>query len=138
MITDFIQIEISRNKFYQKESEFKNFSKLTEEDLVTLSNKVYRLQETMNDTLSNQSEKISKLERYQRTLQFLTSQNIRLELKTFDERIAYLIMMTDPNLIMFKEFLKIDLINSADLTKIEDENERNNLKRIWNRNKRTL
>ena len=34
-------------------------------------------------------------------------------------------MMTDPNLVTFKEFLKVDLISSTDIDKVEDEKERN-------------
>ena len=125
----FIPIDYYKTKFYQKENNSKKFSELSEKKLSILSEKVYKKQEA---TMNNQSERISKLERYQKTLQYLTNQYIHLDLPTFDERIAYLIMMTDPNLITFKEFLKIDLISMSEITKIEDEEERNRLKKIRN------
>lgn len=125
MAIAFTSLDQYWTKFYLKEKDFKRFSELSEKELSSLSKKVYKMQEKMSNNILQ-----SKLERYQKTLQYLTNPRIYMDIKTFDERIAFLIMMTDPNLIMFKEFLKIDLINSADLTKIEDENERNNLKRI--------
>jgi len=39
-------------------------------------------------------------------------------------------MMIDPNLVTFKEYLKIDLISMKEIDKIEDENIRNYLKTI--------
>jgi len=131
MATDFISIDYYYiNKFYLKEKDFKRFLELSEEQLSTLSKMVYKMQEKMSTNLSQKTKSISKLERYQKTLQYLTNPHIHLDLKTFDERIAYLIMMTDPNLVMFKEFLKIDLISITEITKIKDEKERNRLKII--------
>ena len=83
--------------------------------------------ETTPDTLLQQSESISNLLRYQKTLQYLTNPLIHIDLGTYDERIAYLIIMVDPNLITFKEFLKINLISKAEIAKVEDENERDYL-----------
>lgn len=125
MATNFISIEYYKTKLYQKESNSKKFSELSEKQLSIISKKVYKMQETMK-------ESISKLERYQKTIQYLTNPYIYLDLKTFDERIAYLIMITDPNLITFKEFLKIDLINLSEINKVKDEKERNHLKNIRN------
>ena len=130
MATDFISIDYYINKFYLKEKDFKRFLELSEEQLSTLSKMVYKMQEKMSTNLSQKTKSISKLERYQKAMQYLTNPHIHLDLKTFDERIAYLIMMTDPNLVMFKEFLKIDLISVTDIAKVEDEKERNSLKII--------
>ena len=74
----------------------------------------------MEDTPPLLAERISKLERYQRILQYLTNPYTHLELRTFDERIAFLIMIADPNLVTFKEFLKIDLINIAEIAEAEN------------------
>ena len=83
----------------------------------------------MKEKISDNTQQ-SKLERYQKTLQYLTNRLIHFDLKTFDERIAYLIMMTDPNLIMFKEFLKLNLISISEINKITDKNKRNYLKEL--------
>lgn len=85
------------------------------------------MQEIMIDNLPPRQKIISKAERYQKTLQYLTSPNTYFELKTFDERMAFLIMMTDPNLVTFKEFLKTDLIAIAEIDKVDNEKERNHL-----------
>lgn len=132
MAQNFIPLDRYRNRFYQRESESKRFLELSEEQLSTLSKKIYKEQEATANSLSQQSERMSKLERYQRTMQYLTNPNINLELRTFDEKIAYLIMMTDPNLVTFKEFLKIDLISLVEIAKVEDEQERDHLKKIRN------
>ena len=125
MANIFVPKENYEGKFYQKEINSKKFLELSEEQLSILSKKVYKMQEMMTSTLSQKPEMISKLERYQRTLEYLTSPRIYFELKTFDERMAYLIMMVDPNLVMFKEFLKIDLVSIAEINKAENEKERN-------------
>ena len=127
MITGFIPIESYLAKFYKNEQSSKKFLELSEEQLSTLSKKVYKMQEKMSSTIS---DNISKLEKYQRTMQYLTNPFIHLDLKTFDERMAYLIMMADPNLVIFKEFLKIDLISISEITKVNDEKERNHLNNI--------
>ena len=128
----FIPTEQYRTKLYQRENNSKRFLELTEEQLSIISKKVHKKQEIMANTVPSNQKKISNLERYQKTLQYLTNPNTYLELRTFDERIAYLIMMTDPNLVTFKEYLKIDLISIVEIDKVEDEKERNRLKQIRN------
>lgn len=128
----FTPIEIYKTKFYQSERSSNRFLNLSEEQLIELSKKVYKMQEIMTSNLSYSMEKISSLDKYIRTLQYLTNPLICFDLKTYDERLAYLIMMTDPNLITFKEFLKIDLISAFDIAKVSDDEERNRLKIIRN------
>ena len=117
MTPDFLQMEFWIKKFYQKENSFYNFSDLTEDRLSELAKKVYAMQETMDVTIFNKQGKILKLEKYRRTLQYLTNERIRFDLNSFDEKIAFLIMMTDPNLITFKEFLKINLVSLSEIEK---------------------
>ena len=50
-----------------------------------------------------------RLTRYIQTLVYLTNPLIHMDLKTYDERILYLIMSADPELVSFKEFLKTTL-----------------------------
>lgn len=130
MATDLIPLDHYRNTFYQREIYFERFLALSEEQLTVLSKNIYKIQEAMTSDISRKLERTSKLERYQKTLQYLTSSNLSSELKTFDAKIAYLIMIVDPNLITFKEFLQANLISSAEITKIENEQERNYLKDI--------
>lgn len=115
------------SKFYQYENSFKNFKDLSEEQLSTISKKVYRAQEGMISNLPNSYKKISNFELYQNTLKYLTNPKIYFDLKTYDERIAYLIMMIDPNLVTFKEFLKLNFISIKEIDKIKNKNEKNHL-----------
>ena len=128
----FASLNYLMTKFYQRERDSKKFLEITEEQLSALAKKVYEKEETMMSGLTQLLDKMSNLERYRRSLQYLTNPHINLELKTFDERIAFLIMMTDSNLATFKEFLKIDLISLAEIDKVENEKERDYLKKIRN------
>ena len=119
MALSFIYTEKYRTKFYNRENDFKGFLELSEEQLSILTKKVYRKQEIMIDNLPPRQKTISKPERYKETLQYLTSQNTYFELETFDQRIAFLIMMTDPNLVTFKEFLKLDLIAMTEIDNVK-------------------
>ena len=123
----FIPIEHVKTKFYQKEKQSKSFSELSEEQLSLLAKKVYKKQEMIAGSLIHNTNRAAKLEVYQRTLQYLTNPHIHLDLKTFDERLAFLIMATDPDLVTFKEFLKIDLTSAAEIAKVENEKERQRL-----------
>jgi len=130
MASNFITLNNYMDKFYQKEINSKRFSELSEERLAALSKKVYREQEMMTNDLMQLSGTLSKVEKYRLTLQYLTNPRINLDLRTFDERMAFLIMMIDPNLVTFKEFLKADIISLAEIAKVADEKEKNNLKKI--------
>ena len=118
MALGFIPIEHYKTKFYQKENQSKRFSELTEEGLVEIVKRIYRKQELREET------KAIKLERYINTLIYLTNPNIHFDLKTYDERLAYLIMTVDPDLVTFKEFLKIHLPGLSAIASIEDTKER--------------
>lgn len=131
MPLDFTPIQNYWNKFYKNENSSKGFQELSEEQLSELSKRVDTMKEKMSSTLPEKSDdNISKLERYQKTMQYLTNPLIHLDLNTFDERMAYLITMIDPNLVTFKEFLKLDLISKTEIAKTTDEQERNRLTNI--------
>ena len=130
MASSIIPLDSYRTKLFQRERDSKRFLELSEEDLVLLSKKVYKKEEIMDDVLLQGTKKMSNLERYRRTLQYLTSPLIGLEFRTFDERIAFLIMMVDPNLVTFKEFLKTDLISLEEIEKVADDKEKCRLRNI--------
>lgn len=130
MASSIIPLDSYRTKLFQRERDSKRFLELSEEDLVLLSKKVYKKEEIMDDVLLLGTKKMSNLERYRRTLQYLTSPLIGLEFRTFDERIAFLIMMVDPNLVTFKEFLKTDLISLEEIEKAADDKEKCRLRNI--------
>ena len=122
-------IDCYKTKFYLKEKSSKSFLELSEERLSELSKMVYKKQEMFVNAQSYGKERFPNLESYHRTLQYLTNPYIHFDLKTFDERMAYLIMMTDPNLVTFKEFLKLDIISLENISKAENEKERDYLKK---------
>ena len=128
MALGFIPVEHYRTKFYQKERESKKFQTMDEEQLASVAKKLYRKEEiSSNDVNPFQSPRITKLDKYIKVLQYLSNPSIHMEIKTFDERLAYLIMAVDPYLITFKEFLKINLMTIEEISRIEDLKERNRL-----------
>ena len=132
MASGFIPIDHYRTKLYQRRNDSNNFLKLSEDELAHVAQKVYKRQEMLSDTLSYKLKPMSKLEIYYDALRYLTSPLIHLELPTYDEKIAYLIMTVDPYLVLFKEFLKIDLPGLDAIFKIEDKKERNRLLELRN------
>ena len=124
----FIPIEHYRNKIYSTEKTSKGFLDITEEQLDEIEKKVQKKRKIMDEEpLSYVARKADKLDRYQKTLQYLTTPLIHVELKTFDERIAYMIKMCDPELITYKEFLKSNIISINEITMAEDTDERKRL-----------
>ena len=131
-MVSFIPVESFQNRFYLKERSSNGFSDLSEDRLSEIAKRVYKRQEMMEDSPIRRTERLSKLERYQKTLLYLTSPQIHLEYKSFDEKLAFLIMVVDPELVTYKEFLKINLMSSSELFKVEDRKERERLMDLRN------
>lgn len=117
--------EYFKTKLYQKEREFKKFEGITEEKLAELSKKVYHKQETA--PLKNNPFYKDRLSKYVDILRYLTNPTIHSELKTYDERIAYLIMAADPSLLAFKEFLKTTITSTKTINNEQDPNKKADL-----------
>ena len=98
--------EYFRTKLYQKEREFKKFETLSLDDVAKVAKKLYSKQEMNAQSGFFRKDKLTK---YMDTLTYLTNPSIHMELKTYDERIIYLIMSVDPELEAFKEFLKTNI-----------------------------
>lgn len=98
--------EYFRTKLYQKEREFKKFETLSLDDVAKIAKKLYSKQEMNAQSGFFRKDKLTK---YMDTLTYLTNPSIHMELKTYDERIIYLIMSVDPELEAFKEFLKTNI-----------------------------
>lgn len=128
----FIPVESYQNKFYLKERSFNRFLDLTEDRLSQITKDVSKRLEMMEDTTVRRTERLSKLEKYQKTLCYLTSPNIHFEYKTFDEKLAFLITAVDPDLVTYKEFLKMNLMSTSEIFKIEDKKERERLLELRN------
>ena len=89
-----------RTKLYQKLKEFKGFQDFTPEDVQKVAAFIYKKEEMVSDRFVSILKK-DKLSKYMETLQFLTNPLIHMQLRTYDERILYLIMSVDPELKMF-------------------------------------
>lgn len=98
--------EYFRTKLYQKEREFKKFETLSLDDVAKIAKKLYSKQEMNAQSGFFRKDKLTK---YMDTLTYLTNPSIHMELKTYDERIIYLIISVDPELEAFKEFLKTNI-----------------------------
>lgn len=115
-----------RTKLYQKLKEFNGFQNFTAEDVQKVAAFIYKKEEMVSDRFVSTLKK-DKLTKYIETLQFLTNPLIHMQLRTYDERILYLIMSVDPELKMFREFLKRNITSIKDVNSIQDEKEREKL-----------
>ena len=120
----FKPVEYYTTKFYEKGKETKRFSELIEDDIKELKKKVEEKRRMMADNVTYRTKCMPKFDAYQRTLEYLTGPYIHLKYKTFDERVAFLIMMVDPELVLYREYLKLDLMSKEDILKVEDKKER--------------
>ena len=102
MSLDYRPIEYFRIKFYQKEKEFKSFDNVDTDTLLEIVNKVYRKQEITQSFNPYTQRHVLQSELYKKALEFLSSPNIHSIFKTWDERLAFLILSTDPNLISYR------------------------------------
>ncbi|MGN1371541.1 MAG: hypothetical protein ACI4XM_04640 [Candidatus Coprovivens sp.] len=119
MISNEISADGIKQKLYQKARSFKNFENLNEDDLVRISKKVYYKQESNQEpTLLNLVS--NKLSKYLNTLRYLTNPQIHIELPNYDERIIYLIMSSDPDLVIYKEFLKRNITTIKEINSEQD------------------
>ena len=115
-----------RTKLYQKLKEFKGFQDFTPEDVQKVAAFIYKKEEMASDRFVSIFKK-DKLSKYMETLRFLTNPLIHMQLRTYDERILYLIMSVDPELKMFREFLKRNITSIKDVNSITDAKEREKL-----------
>ena len=120
----FKPVEYYTSKFYEKGKESKRFMDLTEDDLKELKKKVEEKRQMMSDNVTFRSVHMPKFDVYQSALEYLTNPTIHLKYRTFDERVAFLIMMVDPELVLFREYLKLNAISKEEIAKVEDKKER--------------
>ena len=125
MLPYFIPIEHYRKKIYSTEKTSRRFLDITEEQLEEIEKKVKKRRALMDEEPTSYAmRKVDKLDKYQRTLQYLTNPMIHLEFKTFDEKMAFMIKMCDPNLVTYRDFLKRKIISFGEISKVEDKDER--------------
>lgn len=128
----FRPVEYYTSKLYEKGNSFKRFMELADSDLEELAKQAEEKRKIIIDNNSVKARHTTKFDIYQSALEFLTGPNIHLKYKTFDERIAMLIMMVDPELVLYKEYLKLNLMSKSDIDKVENIKERASLVRKRN------
>ncbi len=116
-------IDYFKTKLYQRDKEFQGFENIDEEALVSMSKKVYRKIE-LNEDRNNYHSNLNRCDEYKNMLEYLTNPGIHIIFPTYDEKILFLIMATDPNLIIYKEFLKTDIPSLGEILLIPDEKEK--------------
>lgn len=127
MAIHYIPIDHYKTKLYQRENLSENFKNTTEEDLAIIAKKVYKRLEIIKDSKKYGTRNAERLDLYQNILMYLTNPSIHMDLPTYDERIAFLIMSVDPELITYKEFLNIELLSFEEISKVENKKERSRL-----------
>ena len=96
----FKPVEYYTSKLYEKGNASKRFMDLTEDDLKELKKKVEEKRKMMSDNVTFRSVHMPKFDVYQSALEYLTNPTIHLKYRTFDERVAFLIMMVDTELVL--------------------------------------
>lgn len=96
-------INLIQKRLYEKEGTFTTFSNIGKQ----LSN----VRETKDSFFKKMISNEKGLALYIKTINFLTLPTIHNQLPTFDERIAFLIEVVDPNLEIYKEYISTPIIS---------------------------
>ena len=116
--------ETIRKKLFQRDHMFTYFKNITEEDIRRIDSEIEKYIKRKNFS-KNDIKKESNLENYVGVLTYLTSPNIHLLLKTYDEKILFLIKYIDPNLIINNTFLQTQITPIEEIDKSETIEEQN-------------
>ena len=133
MVYDSINLETLRKQFHSRSVTFQNFNSITNEDIT-------RIRELVNARCpkqeSTKTQEINQgLNNYINTLRYLTNPTISLELKTFDEKVLFLILSCDPDLETIKMFLSSDITPTS---YIEDEENEKKKQELTNKRRQEL
>lgn len=112
-------------QFHSHSVSFNNFKGLTMEDVEQIKERIATKRKNIDakTTLND----ISGLTNYINTLRYLTNPTISQELKTFDERILYLILSCDPELELMKTFISSEITPASHIEDEENETKRQEL-----------
>lgn len=120
-------LETLKNQFHSKSVSFNNFKNMTQNDIDRIKKLVERKKGFTNkpSIYGNLG-----LMNYTNTLQYLINPTISQELKTFDEKIMYLILAVDPELQTIKTFIETEIIPISDINEETDEKRKEELKKL--------
>lgn len=128
-----MNLDTLKNQFHSRSVSFQDFKNITNED-------VARIRELINAKLpkienTKTYDRNQGLDNYINTLRYLTNPTISQELKTFDERILFLILSCDPDLNHYYRFLESDITPAS---YIEDEENEKKKQELRNKRKQEI
>ncbi len=100
-------IQILRNKLFERQNNFKSFTEITTEDLEKIKNEAQEFISRFN-----QNESLipySKSALYEKVLSRITYYPHNQYYRDFDKQIIFVIYAMDPNLLMYKLYLATDI-----------------------------
>ncbi len=125
MAYDTMNLETLRRQFHSRSVSFNYFREITNEDMEAIKTIIAAKKKYFEAKTSENNN--SGLTNYINTLRYLTNPTISQELKTFDERILYLILSCDPELETFKAFISSEIIPASHIDDEENERKRKEL-----------
>ena len=110
-------LEILKGKLYSRGKQFTNFRSIDDDTIDFLDTNSQRFRDNFGISIeSNQ-----RLDLYIKALTFLGSTQASFLLKSFDERILFLIKTVDPNIEHYRLFLNSELMPISEIESEEDE-----------------
>lgn len=119
MITPY-QMDNIKKKFFQYSVNTKRMAEITPERLEEIKEDIKFFDEKIYTKPIKGDIRANKLERYYRAASYIIGRRDY----TFDERAAFLIMASDPELVMYKGYKALDLTSNKVIEEIEDDKER--------------
>ena len=119
-------INTLQRQLHSRSVSFNNFKNITVQEIEDMKETI-AAKKKFSEANNKSIDINSGLTNYQNTLRYLTNPTISQELKTFDEKILYLILSCDPELLMMETFIGSDITPSSRINDEEDEKKKQQL-----------
>lgn len=110
---NYVHFDTVHKKFFNRENSFNRFKSITKEDLDRIKKDVEKFLSNISDSRKNASQELKGSEIYVRALQYITAPTITNGMRSFDEKIIFIIYCIDPELLMYKIYLSTNLNKSS-------------------------
>ncbi len=127
------QIDIARKRFYDASVKFDNFKSINEDDLKKIKKLVNEENKNFFSKMPTPMYTNHKADRYLKVLRYLGTTHVDDKLPTFDAKIIFLIEALDPNLEIYKCYLKHPLIFSSIVRAESDAEKKKELQSIYDK-----
>ena len=121
-------IVVLRQMLYSRGKDFKNFENITEED----KKRILELVSFKKKTIETDYYEYKNGEAYRSALEYLTHSSVYKHLKSFDEKIFYLINLVDPDLQAYYTYIQSEITAKREIQAAEDPKDAERLKEIRN------